>query len=145
MDVTDARLVELLRADARLPTAELGRRVGLSRTATLARIRRLEEAGVIRGYHADVADVAEPTHDARVGIVLRTADVPAYVRRLGAFPELREAESVAGEYDLIARFACDSAARLDEVLDRIGGWRDTERTTTWLILRSYRPPGSVGA
>lgn len=137
MDAIDARLVEVLRAEARLPTAEIARRVGLSRTATLARIRRLEDIGVILGYRAEIAEVGTPTHDARVGIVLLTADVGAYVRRLGAFPELREAESVAGEYDLIVRFACDSAARLDEVLDRIGGWRDTGRTTTWLILRSH--------
>jgi Lrp/AsnC family transcriptional regulator, leucine-responsive regulatory protein len=60
-----------------------------------------------------------------------------YVRRLQAFPELVQVESVAGELDLIARFATDGAARLDEILDRINGWRETLRTTTFIVLRRY--------
>ena len=139
MDDVDADIVRHLRADARLSMAELGRRVGLSRTATLARVRRLEDAAVIRGYHADVADgVVEPTHAARVGIVVRTEDVAAYARRLQTLPELEEAESVAGEFDLIIRLAASSAERLDELLDRINSWRETVRTTTYVVLREYR-------
>lgn len=139
MDELDRQVLELLERDARLSMAELGRRVGLSRTATLARVRRLEGTGVIRGYHAHVRTRADAaSHEARVGLILRTPDVAVYVRRLSAFPELREAESVAGEFDLLARFATDSAARLDEIIDRISGWRETVRTTTWIVLRRYR-------
>ncbi|CAN5734711.1 Lrp/AsnC family transcriptional regulator [soil metagenome] len=139
MDDLDRRLLVELQEDARLTMAELGRRIGLSRTATLARVRRLEDDGVISGYHADVAQPAsEPSHAARVGIVLRTPDVAAYVRRLCAFDELQEAESVAGEYDLMVRFATGSAARLDAILDRLGGWRETVRTTTFVVLTRYR-------
>jgi Lrp/AsnC family transcriptional regulator, leucine-responsive regulatory protein len=138
VDELDRQLVQLLAADARLSMAELGRRVGLSRTATLARVRRLEEEGVILGYHAAVRPgTPAPSHQARVAVVLRTPDVAAYVRRLSAFPELREAESVAGEYDLILRFATEGAERLDAILDRINGWRETVRTTTWIMLRVY--------
>lgn len=122
--------------------AELGRQIGLSRTATLARIRRLEDDGVIRGYHATVRGTAEEaTHDARVGIVVRTADMPTYIRRLvSTFPEIREAESLAGEFDLLVRFAAPSAKRLDEILDRLGGWPETVRTTTYLVLSRYEVP-----
>ena len=139
MDDVDTEILRELRADGRLSMAELGRRVGLSRTAALARVRRLEDTGVIRGYHADVADgVIEPTHAARVGIVVRAPDVAAYVRRLQSLPELDEVVSVAGEFDLIVRVAAPSAARLDEILDRINGWRETVRTTTYVVLREYR-------
>lgn len=139
MDELDQHLLRLLTEDARLSMAELGRRVGLSRTAALARVRRLEEAGEILGYRAQVrGEVATRAHMARVGIVLRTSDVGTYVRRLATIPEFEEAESVAGEYDLLARFGTDTAERLDEILDRVKGWRETERTTTWIILRHYR-------
>jgi Lrp/AsnC family leucine-responsive transcriptional regulator len=137
VDELDKRLVRLLRDDARRSMADLGRKVGLSRTATLARVRRLEDAGVIRGYHADVDLDPATDHVARVGIVLRTQDVAGYVRRLVAIPEVQDAETVAGEYDLLVRVAADSAARLDEILDRIGGWRETVRTTTFVVLRKY--------
>jgi Lrp/AsnC family transcriptional regulator, leucine-responsive regulatory protein len=139
VDELDRALLRLLQSDARLSMAELGRRVGLSRTAVLARVRRLERTGAIRGYHAQVfEDAVAPSHVARVGIVVRTADVAGYVRRLLRFAELQEAETVAGEYDLLCRFATDSAARLDEILDRIGGWKETVRTTTFVVLKAYR-------
>ena len=137
MDAVDRQLIALLREDARRSMADLGRMVGLSRTATLARVRRLEEAGVIRGYHAEVAGEPAQAHVARVGIVLHTPDVAAYVRRLVTIPEVQEAESVAGELDLLVRIAAPTADRLDEVLDRINGWRETVRTTTWVVLRRY--------
>lgn len=142
LDPLDHALVRELRADGRVPMAELGRRVGLSRTATLARVRRLEAQRVILGYHAAVdpgAGGGSPaTHSARVGIVVRTPDVGAYVRKLEAFDELEEVETVSGEHDLLVRFAADGAARLDAILDRIGGWRETVRTTTFVVLHRYR-------
>src|SRR5918996_700054 len=101
MDELDKRLLALLESDARMPMAELGRRVGLSRTATLARVRALEDRGAIRGYHADVGPLPQEAHVARVGIVLRTTDIASYVRRLLTLPEVRETETVAGEFDLL--------------------------------------------
>lgn len=55
MDAIDARLVTLLQANARLTYQELGDGVGLSAPAAFQRVRRLEERGVIEGYHARVA------------------------------------------------------------------------------------------
>ena len=54
LDATNRRLLGELQADARLSLAELGRRVGLSAPAVAERAARLEQDGVIRGYHADV-------------------------------------------------------------------------------------------
>lgn len=138
MDELDTRLVERLRRDGRMSMAALGRAVGLSRTATLARVRHLEEEGVIRGYHADVP-LPRATHVARVAVMVRTPDINAYIRRLLKQPEVTEAESVAGEYDLLVRVATDSAGELDAVLNRLASWRETVRTTTFVVL-AHHPP-----
>jgi DNA-binding Lrp family transcriptional regulator len=104
----------------------------------LARVQRLERDGVIRGYRADVVLPGDAAaHRARVGIVIRTPDVAGYVRRLGALPGVTEIETVTGEFDLIALVAAPSAGELDAVLDRVSGWRETVRTTTWVVLRRY--------
>lgn len=137
MDDLDRRLLDLLAADGRRSMAELGRRIGLSRTATLARVTRLEREGVIRGYHAEVTLAPHADHVARVAIVVKTRDVAAYIRRLLAIDECYEVESVAGEYDLLARFSAETAGRLDEILDRLNAWRDTVRTTTFVVLSRY--------
>jgi Lrp/AsnC family transcriptional regulator, leucine-responsive regulatory protein len=140
LDDLDRRLLLLLATDGRLTMADLGRQVGLSRTAVLARVQRLEREGVIRGYRADVElPGVAAAHRARVGIVIRTPDVAGYVRRLAALPGFDEIETVTGEYDLIVRVTAASAAELDAALDRVQGWRETVRTTTWMVLRRYGP------
>jgi Lrp/AsnC family leucine-responsive transcriptional regulator len=137
-DDLDRRLLMLLAADGRAPMAELGRSIGLSRTAVLARVQRLERDGVIRGYHADVVlPGTAAAHRARVGIVIRTPDVAGYVRRLAALPGVTEVETVTGEYDLMVLVTAATAGELDAVLDRISGWRETVRTTTWVVLTRY--------
>lgn len=54
LDEISRKLLDELQKDARLPYAELGRRVGLSPSATAERVRRLEDDGVIRGYRVDI-------------------------------------------------------------------------------------------
>lgn len=138
LDELDLRLLGVLAATGRASMADLGRAVGLSRTAALARVQRLERDRVIRGYHADVVlPDGAAAHRARVGIVYRTTDVAGYVRRLAALPGVGEIETVAGEYDLIVLVTAASADGLDAVLDQVSGWRETVRTTTWVVLRRY--------
>jgi Lrp/AsnC family leucine-responsive transcriptional regulator len=139
LDDLDRKVLALLAADGRASMAELGRAVGLSRTAVLARVQRLEREGVIGGYHAEVVlPGAEATHRARIGIVIRTPDVAGYVRRLSALPGVGEIESVTGEYDLMVLVTVPSARELDAMLDGVQGWRETIRTTTWVVLTRYR-------
>jgi DNA-binding Lrp family transcriptional regulator len=138
IDALDRRLLELLAVDGRTSMADLGRAVGLSRTAVLARVQRLERDGVIRGYRADVTlPRVAAAHRARVGLVVRTTDVAGYVQRLTAVPGVTEIETVTGEYDLIVLVTASSAAELDAVLDRLAGWPETVRTTTWVVLTRY--------
>jgi Lrp/AsnC family leucine-responsive transcriptional regulator len=138
-DELDRRVLALLAADGRASMADLGRAVGLSRTAVLARVQRLEREGVIRGYRAEVVlPGSEAAHRARVGIVIRTPDVAGYVRRLSALPGVTGIETVTGEYDLMVLVTAPSAGELDAVLDGIQGWRETVRTTTWVVLTRYR-------
>lgn len=140
MDALDEQLVAHLRRDGRVSMAALGRAVGLSRTAALARVRRLEAEGVIRGYHAEVgAPGTDAAHVARVAVSVRTPDIRAYGRRLLALPEVTEVESVAGEYDFLVRVATDTASNLDAVLDRLASWRETVRTTSFIVLARYQP------
>ena len=138
MDDVDEMIVWALAGDARLSMAALGRGIGLSRTATLARVRRLERDGVITGYHAAIVRPHDASrHVARVGILTDTRDTGRYVRRLAGLPEFREAESVSGTFDLLARFEAPTAAALDAALDEVKRWPTTVRTTTFVVLRTY--------
>ncbi len=138
MDRMDHAIVRALAEDGRLSMAELGRRVGLSRTATLSRVRRLEDEGIITGYHAAVRYPSDPGHHvARVGILTDTRDTGRYVRRLAGLAAFREAETVSGAFDLLVLFEAPTSAELDAVLDEVKSWPTTTRTTTFVVLRRY--------
>jgi DNA-binding Lrp family transcriptional regulator len=134
-DATDRQLIELLTANARLPAAALGRRLGLSRTTVQGRIERLERSGAILGYTVRAAiPAASQSVRAHVLITLahkQTASVEAMLRRLVA---VRELHAVSGQVDLIAMICGASTAELDGVIDQIGALDGVLRTTSMIIL-----------
>ena len=131
LDEINLRLLDELSADGRLGMAELGRRVGLSSPAVAERVQRLERAGVITGYRADIdaGAVGFP-----VAAIVRIRPFPGQLQRI---PELaRESDEVAecyrvtGEDCYLMRLHLRSLDDLEEVLDR---FTPHGQTTTSII------------
>jgi DNA-binding Lrp family transcriptional regulator len=134
-DDLDRRLLALLQADARAPVAELARRLGVARTTVLARLARLQAEGVIVGYTVRLArDDGDRFVEAYVGISVQPRAGAGVTARLASLPELRQLSSVSGEWDYLALLRADSTARLDAVLDEIGGFEGVLKTTTHIVL-----------
>jgi DNA-binding Lrp family transcriptional regulator len=135
LDDLDRRLLALLQADARSPTADLARRLGVARTTVLARITRLERQGVVVGYTVRLGqDKGGHFVEAFVGITTSPKSARDVTSRLGAIPELRQLFSVSGEFDYIALLRAETPARLDSLLDEIGAIDGVTRTTTSVVL-----------
>lgn len=121
MDAKDRQLLAELVGDARLSNAELARRVGLSPSACLARVRRLERSGVIVGYRAIIG--REGSRERLEGWAdIRFVDPPPglvdqFTRLLESAPEVIEAHRIAGNYDYIVRFCAGD----------IGAWNTFRR------------------
>ena len=107
LDRIDRRILELLQADGRITNIELARRVGISPPPCLRRVRALEMAGLIRGYHADLAPEAlgfAVTVFAQIGLQSQAeADLQAFERLVAGWPEVREAHMLAGETDFLLK------------------------------------------
>ncbi|HEV2300215.1 MAG TPA: Lrp/AsnC family transcriptional regulator [Stellaceae bacterium] len=107
LDRIDRRILRNLQAEGRITNVELAGRVGVSAPPCLRRVRALEEAGVIRGYHADIAPEAlgyAVTVFAQVGLASQAeADLQAFERLVAAWPEVREAHMLAGETDFLLK------------------------------------------
>jgi Lrp/AsnC family transcriptional regulator, leucine-responsive regulatory protein len=108
LDGLDQSLLDLLISDGRLTNRELARRVGLSPSACLVRVKRLEANGVIVGYRALVARTGggrrlEGWADIRLaGPTAQT--VQKFLLLLTTTPEIVEAHRIAGQYDYAVRF-----------------------------------------
>lgn len=132
---TDEQLLSILREDARTPTAEIARRLRLSRTTVQSRIRRLEREGVIRGYTVRVGeDVEQDRIRAHILITVSPKRMPAVVKALADMPEVRALHSVSGAHDLVALGVAADVGAMDELTDRIGALEGVERTSSSIIL-----------
>lgn len=131
----DQQLLSVLRENARASTAEIARRLNLSRTTVQSRIERLERDGVIAGYTVRVAEAAERGHiRAHIMITVLPKQMPAVVEALRVLPEVRTLHSVSGPSDLVALGVAPTVEEMDALTDRIGAIDGVERTTSSIIL-----------
>ncbi|MDF1794671.1 MAG: Lrp/AsnC family transcriptional regulator [Thalassobaculaceae bacterium] len=107
LDRIDRRILRDLQDNGRMTNVELANRAGISAPPCLRRVRALEEAGFIRGYHADVA----PEHlgftvtiYAHVGLTSQAeADLARFEGMVGEWPEVRECHMLMGEADFLLK------------------------------------------
>jgi len=134
-DPTDQRILALLRENARASTAELGRRLGLSRTTVHSRIERLLKRGVIAGF--TVRETPERERGQVQALVMITV-TPKFLGRvetgLRALPDVRRLYSVSGQQEFIAMVSAASVAEMDRLLDRIGALEGVDRTVSSIVL-----------
>ena len=119
LDETNLRLLGELQTDGRIGFAELGRRVGMSAPAVAERVSRLERAGVIRGYRAelDPAALGYP-----VSAIVRIRPSPGQLQRVrdvaAESPEVAECHRITGDDCYLMRLHLRSIDDLEEILDR---------------------------
>jgi len=135
LDATDRDLLALLRENARAPTAELARKLKLSRTTVQSRLAKLERERVIAGYTVKVSPEVEAAQvRAHILITLEPRKALSIETALRRIPELRTLHSVSGPFDLIAIVAAPSIGELDRLIDRIGALDGVERTQSAIVL-----------
>lgn len=136
MDTIDLRLVDLLRANARLSYAELARQVGLSAPAVHERVGKLETSGVVRAYRAEVAPESIGLGvTALIGIVedsaADTEDVLAALRKM---PEIESCYFMAGVESFLLKARVGTIAQLEQLIVRLNRTRGVASTRTAIAL-----------
>jgi DNA-binding Lrp family transcriptional regulator len=107
LDKVDQRILYELQANGRISNVELARRAGISTPPCLRRVRALERAGCVRGYHAELEPKAlgfNVTVFAYVGLASQAEpDLQAFETLVGTWPEVRECYMLAGEVDFLLK------------------------------------------
>jgi len=143
VDLTDRKILSILRNEGRLTINELADRVGLSSSPCWSRVRRLEEIGVIKHYAAVIDHTALGLKDiVFIEVTLDKHDDKVLTRfgdALAKIPEVIEANLVTGDYDYLVKVAVADTTHyerfLREKLYRIQGIRHTRSTFS---LRSLK-------
>ncbi len=148
MDATDRRILRALARQGRLSNAELAEAVGLSPSPCWTRVRRLEQSGVIKGYHAMLDQAALGLPDTVfVEIMMERHDEESLRRfeeAVANMPEVLEAWLVTGEYDYVLKAAVSGTAgyekMLREKLYRLPGVRHSRTSFTLRCLKRELSP-----
>jgi len=134
LDAMDGKILDILQADARTTLAEIGRRIHMSQPAVAERVKRMEAANVIAGYHARVNPASLGYGiTAFIRVSKRSHETPVEVVA-AQVPEIVECHSITGDDCSIVKVVAPSVAELEKViveLSRCGV------TSTSLILSSY--------
>ncbi len=134
IDETDKALIALLADNARMPVADLARRLGLARTTVQARIERLVAQGHIAGFTVQRGPALRPPLRATVLISIEPRSGPAVLSRLKSLPRVETVHTTTGRVDLIATLSADSTEELDRTLDLIGAAKGVNSSESLIHL-----------
>ncbi len=143
LDDFDRQILQVLQAEGRIPNVELARRVHLSESACLRRVRALEAREVITGYHARVDPVGLGLDTSVfVHIALQhqdQADLESFERAVEEIPEVMECYLMTGEFDYLLRVVVRGSADFERVhsqrLTRLPG---VDRVQSSFALRAVK-------
>jgi DNA-binding Lrp family transcriptional regulator len=142
IDAVDRQILAELQDDGRMTNVELARRVGLSAPPCLRRVRRLEEQGMIRGYHADLDPHAlgwQITFFALVGLeTQKQAVLAAFEAMVCAWPEVRECHMIRGGGDFLLRLVARDTAHENALTARLTGAANVLRVQTLQTIRTAK-------
>lgn len=141
IDDIDCEILAELQTNARIPFAELGRRVGLSTPSVIERVRRLEDSHVIMGYRAlvDPSRVGLPVR-AFVKVTVAGDKLTRFAALIRELPEVLECHRVTGAESFMVQVAVRDVSHMEEVIDSMMPY---VATNTSMILASPVPWNKV--
>ncbi|WP_435114969.1 Lrp/AsnC family transcriptional regulator [Halolamina sp. C58] len=136
LDETDRQILRILQEDARTPFSEVARRIDMSSATVHDRVNRMEEAGIIEGYHASVdADAVGYGVSAFVGLRTEQGREEEALAHLAGLPEVQEVHLTTGQWDVMVRVhAEDTEALRDLMFDHIADTDGFTRSQTMVVL-----------
>ena len=143
MDVIDQKQLALLQDNGRMTNVELAQKVGLTAPPCLRRIRALEQAGIIRAYHADI-DASKMGYSITVFAMVSLksqaeSDLRAFETYLQSIPEVRECHMLNGEIDFILKIVARDLQSFQELLtSRLTSAPNVNSVKTSLTIRTAK-------
>ena len=138
IDSIDTHILDIIQTNARVSNAEIARQVGLAPSAVLERMRKMEERGVIRGYHTDI-DPRALDFGLTAFVAVRTSECGTADDALAEIPEVLEMHDVAGEDSYLLKVRAKNAEDLGRLLkEKIKPIPTVLGTRTTVVLETYK-------
>jgi DNA-binding Lrp family transcriptional regulator len=147
LDRIDLRILRDLQAEGRMTNVELAKRAGISAPPCLRRVRALEEAGFIKGYHAELDAESlgfEVQFFALVGLDSQSdAVLSGFEQRMDAWPEVRECHMARGPHDFVLKLVARNTSHENELTQRLTASPHVSRVLTVQVIRTSKDQSGV--
>src|SRR6202162_137130 len=142
LDAIDRRILAELKDDGRMTNVELARRAGISPPPCLRRVRRLEEAGYIQGYHAQT-DGQKLGWQVSLCVIVglesqKQTVLDGFESLVASWPEVRECHMIRGGGDFLLKLVARDAAHENQLTGRLTGATHVTRVQTLQTIRTSR-------
>jgi Lrp/AsnC family transcriptional regulator, leucine-responsive regulatory protein len=149
LDAIDLQILELLQDQGRIPLVKLGEQVGLSSPSVIDRVKKLEDSGIITGYHASV-DARRLGKDvtAFIGVsIAHPKAIAAFEQTVALLDDVLECHHVTGGHTLLLKIKTNNTTSLERLISTIRSIEGVSRTETMVVLSTHteRTTISVGA
>lgn len=142
LDAIDRRILAELQADGRITNVELSRRAQITAPPCLRRMRALEKAGYIRGYHADLDAKAmgyEVAGFVFVGLAgQKDADLKSFEESVRAWPQVRECHMLSGEVDFLLKCVAQDLSAFQALITRLTAERNVASVKSSLVIHASK-------
>ncbi len=144
MDAIDRKILQLLERDARTPLKQLAKAVYLSSPAVSARIRNLEQQGILSGYRAvvDIQRIGYPIQ-AFINLEMEPRQKAEFYPWAGGEENILECNCVTGQYSMLLRVAFCSTMDLDQFIGKLQRFGRTQTQIVFSTPIALRAPGIV--
>jgi Lrp/AsnC family transcriptional regulator, leucine-responsive regulatory protein len=148
LDPTDRKIIEILQANSNITNAQLALEIGLSPAPTLERVKKLENSGVIKSYHA-LVDLTS------VGLGVSTfvtvslkghnkENINKFIKEIKDIPEVVECHHVTGQYDFILKMvSSDIPSYQNLMLEKLSNIEVVDNLQSTIILSTFKDSKSV--
>ncbi len=136
LDATDVGILVLLQRNCKQPLAEIGKHVELSAPAVMERVHKLEDAGVIRAYRAEIDGRAIGKDiTAFIGVSIEhPRAVESFEKDIDSVPDVLECHHVTGQHTLMLKVKTRNTESLERLIDQIRSVNGVTRTETQVVL-----------
>jgi len=139
MDKIDYKIIELLQKNARYPLKHLAEEVYLSTPAVSARIEKLEEAGIIRGYSVDVNPLKLGYNiKAFINLEMSPKQKPEFYPFIASCPNVLECNCVTGKYSMLIKVAYHTTLELDAFIGELQKFGNTDTQIVFSTAVEHR-------
>lgn len=145
LDAIDRQILCLLQEQGRIPLVKLGEQVGLSSPSVIERVKKLEDSGIIAGYHASInARCLGKDVTAFIGVsITHPRTIGLFEETIDALEDVLECHHVTGQHTVLLKVKTDNTSSLERLISTIRSIEGVTRTETMVVLSTHAERSTI--